>query len=132
MKRTLQVTLLIVAAIPLALGIMNFILGAGQFVSPDQINANLDSQLRFYAIWFTAVFFLTIWCVRNLEIAGPVLQIMFVTMALGGVARLYSISQVGTPDPTMIGATIIEIGVLAFIPWHAAVMRNQNRAAVTV
>ena len=126
MKRALQFTMLIVAAIPMTLGIMNFILGAGQFVPTDQINANLDRQLRFYAIWFTAVFFLTIWCVRNLEIAGPVMQIMFITMAFGGLARLYSITRVGLPDPPMIGATLVEIGVLAFIPWHAMVMRQRH------
>ena len=126
MKRSLQITLLVVAAIPLVLGIMNFFVGAGGFVPADQITASLDSQLRFYAIWFTAVFFLMIWCVRNLEIAGPVMRIVFIVMAVGGVARLYSMSQLGVPEVSMIGATAIEIGVLAFIPWHAAFMRRQR------
>lgn len=127
MRRTFQITMLLVAAIPMVIGIMNFILGAGRFEPADQITANLDNQLRFYAIWFTAVFFLTIWCVRNLEIAGPVMQIMFTTMVLGGAACLYSISQVGLPDPPMIVATVVEIGVLAFISWHAAVMRKCSK-----
>ena len=129
MRRTLQITMLIVAAIPLVIGIINFILGAGRFVPTDQITANLDNQLRFYAVWFTFVFFLTIWCVRNLEIAGPVMRIMFTTMALGGAARLYSMSQVGLPDPPMIVATVVEISVLAFIPWHSAVMRRRRKVA---
>ncbi len=126
MRRTLQITMLVVATIPLMVGIINFIFGAGRFVPTDQVTANLDNQLRFYAIWFTLVFFLTIWCVRNLEIAGPVMRIMFITMALGGVARLYSMSQVGLPDPPMIVATVVEISVLAFIPWHSMVMRRRR------
>lgn len=124
MRRSLQITMLVVAAVPLALGTLSLVLGAGQFLPADQVTASLDNQLRFYAVWFTVVFFLTIWCVRNLDIAGPVMRIMFVTMALGGLARVFSISQVGLPDPPMIGAAIVEIGVLAFIPWHAAVMRR--------
>ena len=124
MKRTFQVTLLIVATIPLLLGILNLILGASHFVPAEQITATLDNQLRFYAVWFTVPFFLAIWSVRNLEIAGPVLRITFIAMAIGGVARLYSIGEFGLPDPPMIGAIVIEIAVLAFIPWHAAVLRQ--------
>ena len=128
MRRTLQVTMLIVAAIPLVMGAINFSLGASHFVPVEHINANLDNQLRFYAVWFTVVFFLTIWCVRNLEIAGPVMKIMFVTMALGGAARVFSMTQFGLPDPPMIVGAAIEISVLAFLPWHAAVVRRSRAA----
>jgi len=107
---------------------MNLIQGASAFVPPEHVNANLDSMLRFYAVWFSGLFFLTIWCVRNLDSSGPVLMIMFVTMALGGVARLFSMSQIGMPDPPMLGATAIEIGVLLFIPWHRAVVRRSQSA----
>ncbi|MEM8859721.1 MAG: DUF4345 domain-containing protein [Chloroflexota bacterium] len=124
MKRSLQIALLITALIPLALGVMNLFFGAAAFVPADQITPSLDNQLRFYAVWFTVVFFLIVWCVRNLEIAGPVMRIVFIVMALGGVARLFSIAQFGVPDPTMIGAIVIEIGVLAFIPWHNAYLRR--------
>ena len=127
MKRALQVTMLVVAAAPLLLGIMSFVLGAGQFVPEDQITANLDNHLRFSAMWFTVTFFLTIWCVRNLEVAGPVMRTMFVVMALGGAARLFSISQLGLPDPPLIVGMVVEFAVLLFIPWHAAVLRQIQR-----
>ena len=128
MRRALQVTMVVTASIPLVIGLLNFALGAGRFVPPDQITANLDNQLRFYAVWFTSVFFLSVWCAQNLDIAGPVMRIMFTAMAFGGVARLYSISQFGLPEPPMLVAIAIEIGVLAFLPWHAAVMRRQRDA----
>ena len=83
---------------------------------------------RFYSVWFTVAFFLTVWCARNLDIAGPVMRIMFTVMAVGGLARLVSIWQVGVPEAPMIGAIAIEIGVLAFIPWHNAVVRSQTAA----
>ena len=126
MKRALQITMLVTAAIPLVLGIVNLIFGAQRFVAANEVTANLDSQLRFYAVWFAGLFFLTLWCVRNLEIAGPVMRIMFITMAIGGVARIYSLGTVGIPDVPMIGAIVIEIAVLAFIPWHAAYMRSEG------
>ncbi len=124
MRRTFQVTLVVVGAIPLVLGIVNLILGSGRVVPEELINPNLDNMWRFYSVWFTVVFFLAVWCARNLDIAGPVLRIMFLTMAAGGLARIYSITQVGIPEAPMLGAIAIEIGVLAFIPWHAAVLRR--------
>ncbi|MEO1308344.1 MAG: DUF4345 domain-containing protein [Pseudomonadota bacterium] len=127
MRRSLQITMLIVAAVPLVLGTLNLISGATAFVTDDQVNANLDNMLRFYAVWFMGAFFLTVWCVRNLDIAGPVMLIMFSTMALGGVARLFSITQVGLPDPPMLVATAVEVGVLVFVPWHRAVLRQSQK-----
>lgn len=126
MRRPLQITLLVFAFIPFALGLMNLITGAAQFMPPEVITASNDSQMRFYAVLFMMPFFITIWIVRNLDIAGPIMAITFGTMALAGVARLYSISQFGLPEPSMIGAIVIEIGVLLFIPWHRAVLRREQ------
>lgn len=128
MRRALQIAMVVTASAPLVLGLMNLFAGAEAFVPPEHVNANLDNMLRFYAVWFTAVFFLTIWCVRNLDIAGPVLRIMFIVMAAGGGARIFSMTQFGLPDPPMLAATAVELGVLIFIPWHAAVVRRNGVA----
>lgn len=124
MRRTLQITMIAVAAIPFILGVMNLIGGAAAFVPPEAISPSLDSQMRFYAVWFMLPFFLTIWIVRNLDVAGPVMLITFGTMALAGCARIFSAMEYGMPDPRMVAAIVIEIGVLLFIPWHRAVMRQ--------
>lgn len=119
--------MLVTASIPLVLGIVGLIGGGERFVDADQVTPELDSQLRFSAVWFTVVFGLTVWAVRNLDRAGPVLRIMFATMALGGVARIVSAVDVGVPDPPVLAAIAIEVGVLAFIPWHAAVVGRNRR-----
>ncbi len=129
MKRALQIMLIIVAAIPFVLGVRNLIGGAAAFVPPEAITPALDSQMRFYAVWFMLPLFITIWIVRNLETARPVMQITFGTMALAGCARIISALQYGMPEPTMIVAIAIEIGVLLFLPWHRAVMRRSLERA---
>jgi hypothetical protein len=88
MRRTLQITLIIVAAIPLILGLLNLSGGAAAFVPPEAVSPSLDSQMRFYAVWFMLPFFVTIWIVRNLDVAGPIMLITFGTMALAGCARI--------------------------------------------
>lgn len=129
MRRTLQITMLILSFVPFSLGVMNLVNGAAQFLPSNEIFPEIDSQLRFYSVWFMFPLFITIWIVRNLDIAGPVLMISFGTMALGGLARIYSMLDVGMPDPVMVGATAVEIATLLFIPWHRAVIRRDARAA---
>lgn len=122
MRRAFQITLLVVAFIPFVLGIMNLFGGAALFVPEEAVTARLDSQMRFYAVASMLPFFIILWVVRNLDIAGPVLMITLVTTALTGVARLYSAAQVGLPGPEMITAIFLEIGVVLFIPWYRSVV----------
>jgi len=103
---------------------MNLNSGAAQFLPVDQVTAALDSQMRFYAVWFMLPFFITIWIVRNLDVACPVMVITFGTMALAGAARFYFAMEYGFPQPEMLVAAITEIWVLIFLPWHRAVTRN--------
>ncbi len=125
MVRTLQISLIVAGLIPLILGFMNFIGGAEVPWLPDGAgDASTDNQLRFYAIWFTLPFFMAIWMVRNLDRALPIAQIMFGVMALAGLARLFSVSQVGWPAPPMIGAMVIEIVFILFVPWIAYVAQR--------
>jgi len=118
MRRTFQISLLLVAFLPFALGVKNFLGGAQAFVPLELVTPQLDNQLRFSAVWSMLPFFLTLWIVRNLERAGVVLAIVLGATALAGLARLYSISQYGMPEPFRAAAIVLEIGVLLFIPWH--------------
>ena len=129
MRRALQISMLTLSFIPFLIGVMNLVNGAGQFLPPEQIFPEIDSQLRFYSVWFMFFFIITIWIVRNLDTAGPVLMIVYGTMGLGGIARLYSMSQLGAPDPVMIGATVVELATPLFILWHRAVVRAPKDTA---
>ena len=129
MRRALQISMLTLSFIPFLIGVMNLVNGAAQFLPPEQIFPEIDSQLRFYSVWFMFFFFITIWIVRNLDTAGPVMMIVYGTMGLGGVARLYSMSVYGAPDPAMIGATAVELATPLFILWHRAVVRTPKDAA---
>ncbi len=118
MRRSFQIALLVVAFIPFALGALSLIGGAARLLPEDLVTARLDSQMRFYAVYSMLPLFITIWIVRNLDIAGSVLMIILGATALAGMARLYSATHYGMPEPAMMGAIILEIGVLLFVPWY--------------
>ena len=82
MRRTFQITLIVVALAPFALSSLTLFLGAARFLPEEVVTAQLDSQLRFYSIYSMLPLISAIWIVRNLESAGPVLAIVMGATAL--------------------------------------------------
>ena len=129
MKRTLQITLGIVGAIPFALGLLQLFNGAGMFLSAENINPQIDSQIRFGAVWFMAAAFIGWWMIPRVEEHGKLFRIVFFTIAGAGVARMISMYVVGVPDPQTVGAAFFEISLVALIPWQAAVAKKYSKVA---
>ena len=129
MKRTFQISLALIGFIPFTLGIIQFINGASMFVDQEYVNVQLDSQIRFGAIWFMVAAFLGWWMIPRVDQAqySPLFRIMFLTMAGAGIARLVSIYLIGGAEPPLFVATGIEIGLVLLIPWQAAVVRRSVR-----
>ena len=129
MKRAFQIVLVVSNLVPLLMGIAVAINGASFFVPAEVITASFEAQIRVYAIWFTGIFFLSVWMAFNLESCGLVLKIVFVLVAVAGVSRLYSMISMGEfPTSTAIAA-VIEMATILFIPWHAYVIRKEQTSS---
>ena len=126
MRRTFQITLLVVAFIPFLLGAMSLIQGAARLVPAELITPELDGQVRFWGIRSMLPFILTVWIVTNLDKAFAVLVIVIATTAAGGLARLVGAYTFGAPDPALIGIIIFEGAVLLFIPWYMHLMKRSR------
>ncbi len=126
MRRTFQILLLAVAFIPFVLGGMTLVVGAARFVPTENVTAELDNQMRFSAVRSMLPFVLTVWIVLNLDRAGSVLSIVLWATAAGGAARILSVLQYGAPSTATIGVIVLEIGVLAFLPWHRTIVRRSE------
>ena len=123
--RSFQFTLLLAAFLPFLLGAMSLLQGAARLVPEEVVTASLDGQVRFWGVRSMLPFFLTIWIVRNVERAEAVLVIVLAATALGGIARLLSVTQYGAPAPAIWAVIAFEVGSLLFIPWYRGVMRQR-------
>lgn len=128
MKKTLQISLGLIGLIPFTLGIIQFVNGAGMFISSEHINVQLDSQIRFGAVWFMVAAFIGWWMIPRIDQAQytPIFRILFLTMAAAGLARLLSIYLIGGAEPPLFVAVGIEISLVLLIPWQAAVVRKSK------
>jgi|GEM_PF-2061250 len=129
MRRAFQITLLVVASLPFLLGLMTLFAGGARFVPEEVVTAQLDGQLRYYAVYSMLPLLMSIWIVRNLEIAGTILLITLGATALGALARLYSATQYGALEPATMAIVAFEVGVLVFIPWYRLVVRRAHAPA---
>lgn len=126
MKKTFQISLGLIGLIPFALGVMQLINGAGMFIDPEHVNVQIDSQIRFGAIWFMVAAFIGWWMIPRVDQVQytPLFRIMFFTMAGAGVARLASAYFIGNAEPSLFIAASIEIALVLLIPWQSAVVRR--------
>lgn len=120
-----QIVLVGSNAVPLLTGLLATFTGAALFVPVEQITTDFHAQIRVYGIWFTGVFWLSLWMAFNIKTCGPVLKIEFSLMALAGVLRVYTMVTAGEFPPTTLVGAVVEIATLLFIPWHRYVLKQE-------
>tara|TARA_R110000868_G_scaffold39980_4_gene138626 strand:+ start:407 stop:835 length:429 start_codon:yes stop_codon:yes gene_type:complete len=88
-----------------------------RIAAPDtpQLNglkgADVDSELRFYAVLWCAFGAMALWGVRNLPERMHILRLMLLVFWIGGVGRMVSYFAVGAPHPLFIVLMWIEIAL---------------------
>ena len=118
-RRSLQWTLGVLAAIPVASAVGEILRGAKGVPggSPDVI-PTVDSSLR-YANVFKLAVGPVIWSQLGRVERSPAVSFAAATIAIGGLARLRSWQQRGRPHPITVGAIALEtIGGPILLAWQ--------------
>ena len=118
MRRTFQITLLVVAFIPFLLGAMSLVQGAERLVPAELVTTQMDGQVRFWGIRSMLPFLLALWIVAHLEEAFGVLMIVLGSTVAGGLARVWAAFFYGAPEPFLIGIIVFELSTILFLPWY--------------
>ena len=67
MKRALQVVLVFVALTPFLVGGINLWFGAAMHMPAEDITPEIDSQIRFFSVWFMAAGLIGFYMIPNIE-----------------------------------------------------------------
>lgn len=127
MKRTvLQIIVSLVGVLLIVrFGILNIVFGSQWVLIDGKADAFLDSEFRFQAGIMCAAGGVFLWMVRRIEQHGVLLAILATGSLLGGLARVVSLVQVGTPPFSALFAMTTEIVVpLVCVPLQRAVARE--------
>jgi hypothetical protein len=126
MRKSLQITLLILSLIPLFFGLTGVIFGTGRFLPAEAIVPQLDNQFRYLSGIYLLVSFLIWWMVPTIERHTTLIRIVTLALFLGGVARAISWAAVGQPPSFQIGAMILEMSAPLFALWQSKVARGTH------
>lgn len=109
-RRLLQAVLVVLGGVATGTGGAMIALGAEGFVpGAGPTSASVDSELRFYAVWWAALGPILWRAVPNVEREDPTLRAACALTMLGGVARLLATRSSGRPHPLFQGLTVFEL-----------------------
>ena len=122
--RNLQRTLYLLAAIPVVAGAWPVLVGSDSVPHAGQPTASLESELRFYAVWWIGAGIFLAWLAPRVQDRTRELRVFCALLFLGGLSRIVGIIDVGWPRPSQL--------VLMALEFSVPVIRSSGRAERSV
>ena len=122
MRRGLRIFLAVLGSVMVVAGAAGVLLGVGTVVGASAVNANVDSEIRFFAAWYTVAGVLLLRSLRRIEDASDVVLMVAAGFFLAGCARALSWFVVGRPHWQQLVLMGIELVLpCVIVPWHRVV-----------
>jgi Domain of unknown function (DUF4345) len=130
-RRALQVTMGVLAGIPVATGLLGMLTGPAALPGDHStVEASLESEYRFASTFWCAVGPLLWWTLPRVEERTSVVQAALGTVMVGGVGRLLAWRKAGRPHPAFVGALALEfVGMPIVLVWqrHVAALAQGRK-----
>lgn len=91
---------------------------------------DLDSHFRYLSGLLFGIGLAFLWCAVRIEARGTPFRALGFVVVIGGLARLLSLAQVGTPGPGHVFGLVMELGTVPLLMlWQARVAGRFRRGA---
>lgn len=128
-KRILQVVVALACVVPLVTGGVSVLQGPGWLQGvPDPAPVDLDSHFRYISGIFLALGIGFASCIPRLEAMGPRFRLLGFMVVMGGLARLWSLLDAGTPSQGHLFGLGMELVVVPLIVLWREGMERRYRA----
>jgi Domain of unknown function (DUF4345) len=97
-RRGPQVVLAALSVIPLVIGLLGVVHGARRLLPSDAVTPRFDTHYRYLAGHYVSLALLAWWLIPAIEQHTAVFRLLCLAVFVGGLGRLISLVQVGTPD----------------------------------
>lgn len=120
MARNLTRTLYALSVIPIAAGLATVVLGADSVPAPNDAPPNVESELRFYSVWWIGAGLFLAWLAPRIEERTLELRVFCALLFLSGVSRLLAAGATDWPSTGQLILMGIELAVPAvLVAWQA-------------
>ena len=125
MARNLTRTLYVAAVIPILTGLWTVVAGGDSVPHPNAAPPNVESELRFYAVWWIGAGLFLAWLAPRVTERTLELRVFFALLFLGGVSRV--LAAIDTDWPSTGQSVLLGLELVlpvVFIAWQARVTRS--------
>lgn len=127
-RRLLQSFLALLGAVMAGAGAATVILGAGSVAGVGAVTPEVDSEMRFYAVWYVVAGAALLRAVPRIGSSAATVRVVGAAFFVAGCARALSWAAVGRPHEVALVLMAIELALpFVIVPWQAAVARRTSR-----
>ena len=125
----LRRALYILGVVPIVAGLSTVILGSESVPAAGDPNANLESELRFYSVWWIGAGLFLIWLAPRVAERTTELRVFCALLALAATSRLFAVLDTDWPSTQQIVLMGIEYALALLFPlWQAFALRRAGGA----
>lgn len=132
-RRLLQATVALGSLVPLTFGTIGVLRGVG-WLAKAPVSADLDSHFRYLSGIFLMVGIGFASCIPGIERKTARFRLLGAMVIAGGLARAWSLANVGAPSTGHLLGLVMELGVTPLLlAWQAKMTRplpNRRRNAL--
>lgn len=123
-RRALQTVVALASLVPLSVASVSLVHGPSWLGRSAPVAVDLDSHFRYLSGIFLALGLGFVSCIPAIERKGARLRLLGAMVIAGGLARLWSLAQVGVPSTGHVVGLGIELGVVPLVlVWQTIVAR---------
>lgn len=123
-RRGLQMVLSLLGTFAVISATSTVLFGASSISGVTEVTPEVDSEMRFFAVWYAVAGVIILRSVPKVERSGSILKATMAAYFVAGFSRFISLIVVGIPHPAARTFMVIELLLpVIVLPWHAAVVR---------
>jgi hypothetical protein len=127
-ERGLRILLRVMGAVMLIVGSASVLLGASSVVRAGDFTAAIDSEIRFFAVWYVVAGTVLLRSTRNLVAEKSTIRLVAGAFFAAGCSRILSWIVVGRPHTSQVILMVIELVLpLVVITWQASIARRSSQ-----
>jgi len=128
--KNLQRTLYALAVIPVVAGAATALFGSDSIPAAGRATASIESELRFYSIWWIGAGIFLAWVAARVEERKRELRVFCALLFLGGLSRALGILDDGWPSTLQIVLMGLECSLpVILVVWQARVTAHRRSAS---
>jgi hypothetical protein len=123
--KNLTRTLYVVAIVPILAGLWTVVAGADSVPDPNAAPPNVESELRFYSVWWIGAGLFLAWLAPRVTERTLELRVFFALLFLAGLSRVLAALDTDWPSTGQVILLVVELVLpVVFISWQARVARS--------